>query len=302
MKDKIQKKDKYFPKVSSVKGWLGNIKTKFLVLLNLIKIRSPLRFIKIKLVDLLTFALLYPLIRLILGAERGYDICDNFVSLFCPSATLLISYLFKSKIIIPSSMSSYGPYFEILGEDKYCHRSITKGMNVIDIGANIGVYTVLVAEKVGNIGKVIAVEPEPENYKQLLENIKLNNLQNVTPINIALTDHEGSEKLYLSASGSGGHSLIIPENKNSYTSVQVETLDKLLKELDIRKIDIMKIDTEGAEIPILKGAEKTLRDNPDMKIIIAAEHYPSQIKEVTQFLNEKGFKTKVFHKDVVITI
>jgi len=296
------KKDKYFPKVSSIKGWLGNIKTKFLVLINLIKLHSPLRFIKIKFIDLLIFALFYPPTRLILGSKKGYDICNDFVGLFCPSAILPISSLFKSKIMIPSSMSNYGPYFEILGENKYHHQPITKRMKVVDIGANIGVYTVLAAEKVGERGRVIAIEPEPKNYKLLLENIKLNKFQNVTPVNTALSDHQGWEKLYLSSSDSGGHSLIFPEDRNSYTSVQVKTLDELLEELDIKKIDLIKIDTEGAEIPILKGAEKTLKINPNIKLMIAAEHYPSEIEEVRQFLNERGFKTKVFSKDVVMTI
>jgi len=294
----MEEKNK-LPTISGIKGWLEIIKTKFLVFLNLIRLQCPFKFIKIKIIDLSIFVLFYPLVRLLLGYKKGGDICDDFVSIFCPSAILPISRLFKSKIMLPQGMLNYGSYFEIVGQDPYNQESIIKGMNIIDIGANIGMYTVLAAEKVGKDGRVIAIEPEPENYKYLLKNIKLNDFQNVIPKNIALTNHEGFEKLYLYSSTA--HSLISHEEKSSYIEVPVKTIDKLLEELDIKKIDIIKIDTEGAEISILKGAEKTLRANPNMKLFIASYHYPSEIQEVCQFLNERGFKTKVSKENIVIT-
>jgi len=292
------KEKKKFPTISGIKGWLKIVKTKFLVLLKLIKFRCPFKFIKIKVIDLLTFALFYPLVRILLGYKKGSDICNNFVGIFCPSAILSISRFLKSKIILPQGILSYGSYFEIIGENPYCLKTITKGMNIIDIGANIGIYTVLAAEKVGKDGVVIAIEPGPENYKHLLQSIKLNNFQNVIPKNIALTDHEGFEKLYLYSSTA--HSLISHEDKNSYIKVPVKTIDKLFEELNIKKVDIIKIDAEGAEIPILKGAEKTLKANPNVKLFIASYHYPSESQEVCQFLNERGFKTKVSKENIVI--
>jgi FkbM family methyltransferase len=174
-------------------------------------------------------------------------------------------------------------------------------MNVVDIGAHIGMYTILAAEKVGKTGKVVAIEPELKNYKQLTENIDLNGLKNIIFENIALADYNGSGKLYL-GSFSESHSLIVPEDKNSYIEVPVKTLDNLLEELNIKKVDIIKIDTEGAEVPILKGAEKTLKANPGCRVILASYHYPSQIKEVSQFLNDRGFKTKVYKDSIVITV
>jgi len=295
----VKKEKTKFPTITGIKGWLGIIKTKFLVLLNLIKLQCPFKFIKIKIIDLSIFALFYPLIRLPLGYKKAGDICDDFLSIFCPSAILPISLLFKSKIMLPRGMSSYDSYFEIVGQNPYCQESIIKGMNIIDIGANIGMYTVLAAEKTGKDGRVIAIEPEPENYKHLLKNIKLNNFQNVISKNIALTNHEGFEKLYVS-SQPACHSLVFKEGKIYSIEVPVKTIDGLLEELNIKKIDIIKIDTEGAEMPILKGAEKTLRANPDMKLFIASYHYPSEIQEVCQFLNERGFKTKVSKEDIVI--
>ena len=91
-------------------------------------------------------------------------------------------------------------------------------------------------------------------------------------------------------------------DEGSSIEVPVKTLDKLVGELNLEKVDIIKIDTEGAEIPILKGAEKTLKANPNVKILVASYHYPLEKKEVCQFLNEKGLKTKVSKEGIVITI
>jgi FkbM family methyltransferase len=146
---------------------------------------------------------------------------------------------------------------------------------------------------------VISVEPEPRNYEQLKKNIELNKFKNVITKNIALSNHEGLEKLYLSPY-SYGHSLVLNKNGDEFINVFVKTLDNLIEELNLKKIDIIKIDAEGSEIPILKGAEKTLKNNPDMKIIVAAEHYPSQAEEVREFLNSVGLEARIYYKNFVI--
>jgi FkbM family methyltransferase len=117
----------------------------------------------------------------------------------------------------------------------------------------------------------------------------------------ALSDHNGLEKLYISPS-SVRHSLLSQEEKTTSIEVIVKTLDTLLEELNIKKVDIIKIDAEGAEMAILKGAEKTLKSNPNAKIIVASYHYPSEIKEVQNFLHKMGFKTKISLSNIVITI
>jgi len=306
MKDKIQKINRRFPrKVSSVVKYLKNMKISFYILLRLIKLRYPSRFIKYQLINLLNCYLIYPIIRLALGSEKALTIHNFFGTAFDLSSLLggqseNLPSPFRSKIILPKFIAYYMLYLDIYLADIYCMKTLEREMNVVDIGANIGVYTVLASEKVGGEGKVVAIEPEPKNYSQLLENIKLNNFHNVIPQNIALTDHEGFEKLYLHSFGDP--SLVFQGDKNSYIKVPVKTLDNLLEELDLKRIDIIKIDAEGSEVPILKGAEKTLKANPNIKIIVAAEHYPSEIEEVRQFLNDRGFKTKVSYGSTVMTI
>jgi FkbM family methyltransferase len=287
-----------FSKITSINGWLNNAKDSFLTLLRLIKFNSPRKLIKYQAIAFLSHTIVYPIVRVTQGKIKAANICSSFLN--APSSIIFpLPSPFKSKI----AMSRIDPvlYEEIYLKNIYFHELIKERMNVVDIGANIGAYTILAAEKVGKDGKVIAIEPEPKNYNQLLANIKLNNFKNVVPKNIALTDHEGFEKLSLSPYP-GKHTILFKEDKVGSIEVPVKTLDNLLEELNLKKIDIVKIDTEGAEIPILKGSEKTLKNNPNMKIIVAAEHYPSEVREVCQFLNIKGFKTKVFSKDTVITV
>ena len=279
--------------------WLKNINNKFLVLLHLIKFRCPLEVIKYQFMYLLTDIFIYPPVRIIFGKIKARRIGGSFLGFFC-SSIFSLPFPLKGKLIM-QYWTDHGPYEEIYIKDIYSQKILKGGMNVIDAGANVGVYTVLAAEKVGENGKVIAIEPEIENYKRLIENIQLNNFRNVIPQNIALTDHEGFEKLYLSSSFVG-HSLIFQEDKNSYIKIPVKTIDKLVEELNLKKIDVIKIDTEGAEMPILRGAEKTLKANPNIKIIVAVEHYPSEIEEVCQFLNDRGFETKISQNIIVTTI
>jgi len=278
--------------------WLKNINNKFLVLLHLIKFRCPLEVIKYQFMYLLTDIFIYPPVRIIFGKIKARRIGGSFLGFFC-SSIFSLPFPLKGKLIM-QYWTDHGPYEEIYIKDIYSQKILKGGMNVIDAGANVGVYTVLAAEKVGENGKVIAIEPEIENYKRLIENIQLNNFRNVIPQNIALTDHEGFEKLYLDSSPES-HSLISKENKISSIEVPVKTLDNLLEKLNLKKVDIIKIDAEGAEAPILKGAEKTLKINPNLKIIVASYHYPSEIKEVQNFLENKGYKTKVFSPGIVIT-
>jgi len=300
MENNSQKNTSFLLKVSKNRGWLANRFSEFLNLLKMIYFKYPFTPIKVQTLRLLVYGFIYPFPRIILGERKAYKICQSFLKVNFPTVILPLSPLLKSKVIV-DSLVGFGAYVEIYIYNIYFYETIKKGMNVVDVGSQMGMYTILAAEKVGESGRIITIEPEPENYKQLLKNIKLNDFRNVIPLNIALTDHEGFEKLYISSSP-GSHSLIFHEDKNSYISIPTTTIDKLIEELNIKKIDIIKIDAEGAEIPILKGAEKTLKANPNIKLIIAAEHYPLQAKEVCSFLNKKGFKTKIFKNDIVTNI
>lgn len=258
--------------------------------------------IRLRAAQLVVYMLVYPIVRVTLGRSNASRACDFLTKK--PSLKIFpFPYPLKSKLIVKDSQI-WSILIEMFINDVYPKDMIKKGMNIVDIGAHIGAHTIYFAEKVGSLGKVIAVEPEPKNCKELLENVELNGFKNVIIAQAALSDCDGPKKLYISP-WSTGHSLVAELTESngvpSSINVQVKTLDKLLEELNIKKIDMIKIDAEGTEMPILKGAQKTLKNNPEAKIIVASYHYPGELEEVQKFLNNMGFETEVSDLDIVTT-
>ena len=132
----------------------------------------------------------------------------------------------------------------------------------VDIGANVGRYTILQGRKLKK-GRVVAIEPAPIDFKILNKNIKLNHLKNVTSVKVACSDKKGKADFWLGAEGNGtAHSLTEIKDRSKKISVKTDTLDNVMEELNIEKVDLIKIDVEGAEPSIFRGASKTLENHP----------------------------------------
>ncbi len=143
------------------------------------------------------------------------------------------------------------------------------GVNVLDIGANIGYYTLLLSRLVGPSGEVLAVEPHPENFRLLCHNLWLNAVANVAVLQAAVADVPGKAQLAVSAA-SNWHTLASGSHQNGNTiPVSTVTVDQL-RELWGRKIGILRMDTEGCEAHILRGAKVTLHQ--DRPAIIVEVH------------------------------
>lgn len=142
---------------------------------------------------------------------------------------------------------------------------LKEGMNAIDVGANIGYFTLLASKLIGNKGKVWAIEPEPHNLQCLLDNVVLNNLTNVVAFEKAASDVNGKAIFYVSRRESGEHSLLTgrPSIKDT---IEVETM-KLDDLIDGQRIDFLKTDTEGNEMSVLMGAQSLLDNNKEIKVI-----------------------------------
>jgi len=181
-------------------------------------------------------------------------------------------------------------------------RVVEEGHTVVDIGANIGYFTLLAARLVGKKGKVYAFEPEPRNYSILLKNIALNGYENVAPMPKAVSNTAGIVRLYLSSKDIGAHTIRQYHDKKQFDEkesgefVEVEsvTLDEFFDDKK-RPIDVIKMDIEGAEMAALLGMDRVIRENKNLKMFI--EFYPSAIKEmgyppeelVDKLLNGYGF-------------
>jgi len=147
--------------------------------------------------------------------------------------------------------------------------TVTPGMVMVDIGAHVGYYTLLAAQLTGPTGQIYAFEPEPGNHDTLLKNIELNGHDNITATRSAVSDRQGSATMYLTSLDSGRHSLFLhdlPQRGNA--AVETTTLDLFLEARDWPKIDLIKIDVEGAEVAVLDGMSQSLERFPGLKIII----------------------------------
>jgi FkbM family methyltransferase len=154
-----------------------------------------------------------------------------------------------------------------------------EGDTVVDIGAHMGRYTITSSKSVGTSGKVIAVEAHPYNFRILQHNLRLNKLTNVSPLNWAVYSKKERLKLYLPDEDLGytmHHSLMTnylatkysKEIERRYLEVEADTLDNLLKSRGINRVDWIKIDVEGAEYEVLKGAKEILSANNHISILV----------------------------------
>jgi FkbM family methyltransferase len=173
-----------------------------------------------------------------------------------------------------------------------------EGDIVIDIGAHIGLYTIISSKRVGAQGKVVAIEADPENFEMLNSNIKLNQLTNVIPLNYAVYSKETKIKLYLPSGESGftKYNTIMPNwinTQEKFVEVNANTLDYLLQLNKIRQEEVnwIKIDVEGAEFEVLKGATDVLSKSKDVAILMEL-HGPPHIyrPKVEELVNLYNFK------------
>ena len=236
-----------------------------------------------------------------LKKRRPIVICDYLYRMLKPKGYFLIEcqdsrmYIDSSDEVIGATLLTQGIWEEYQSE--LFKDLIKPGMVVIDIGANIGYYTLIAAKLVGDSGRVYAFEPEPNSYRILVKNIAINGYSNVVAIRKALSNQHGRVKLFLDKYTFGTPSFAehnVP-HKAGFVEVETETLDNFLPD---GKVDLIKIDAQGAEGLILDGARKILRTNESLKIIM--EFWPyglSNLKsDSLNLLNELercGFRIKL---------
>lgn len=171
-------------------------------------------------------------------------------------------------------------------------RLVKPGMTVVDVGAHIGFYSLLAARHVGPNGRVYAFEPNPEVYEIFIRNIEANEYQSiVSAIPKAVSNREGKVRLYIPAEESAQSSLYAHET-GVQSSIEVETLtlDKFFAGEGWPKVDLVKIDVEGAEVEVLEGMKEVVSRNAELKLIV--EFNPGcQLKSVGNV--EKIFETLI---------
>ena len=142
------------------------------------------------------------------------------------------------------------------------------GMCVLDLGANIGLYSMVAAKAVGPEGRVVAVEPDERNCRFVEKTAKYNGFQNLTLVCKAVSDKTGGGKLYLCGDNKADHRIYDNNNLREAVEIELTSVDDLRKEKGIVKVDVMKMDIQGAEAMALRGMKTVLKANHDIRIIM----------------------------------
>lgn len=175
----------------------------------------------------------------------------------------------------------------------------TKTPIIIDVGAHIGTFSLLTAIKYPN-AKIYAIEASKETFDILKKNVEDNKLHNIVPIHAAMSDSEGIIKLFHSLEdGNWGHS-ITKELSNSFEEVKAIMLEKLIYKENIKQIDLIKFNCEGAELNILMNCSQSTLQKISCAIILYHEDLNDNkfiVSDLIQYFKKSKFLTKEIFKN-----
>jgi FkbM family methyltransferase len=154
---------------------------------------------------------------------------------------------------------------------------LKSGMKVVDVGANVGLYSIVAQQRVGAAGQIWAFEPSHESFARLKRNLQLNRCISVHPFQLALGDQKDGTLKLRSAKGFGDAYRYLEAASNAIQDggyeepVRVTTLDKWARDAGVETIDFLKVDVEGGEFRMLTGAREVLGSNPNAVVFFENE-------------------------------
>lgn len=181
--------------------------------------------------------------------------------------------------------------------EKILVRIVSGDMVVVDAGAQIGLISILCSKLLGSGGRVYAFEPHPENYSMLSAAIKANDATTVESVNMALGSREG--RLFFWEALASGFTML-PDDRDSWPAevsgvheIECITLDHYLMANKIERVDILKIDVDGADFDVLMGAEGLLKSGQLSLVVFECSCYWSALGHECQtaltYLQEMGY-------------
>lgn len=190
---------------------------------------------------------------------------------------LNLRFKVKTEDVVGRHIYKYQVHEPVMSQFLVEHLKIEPGDVVIDIGANVGWYSLLLARLAPDDAKIFAFEPDPLNFELLEHNIRLNKTTKITAIQKALAAEDGIQTLYQHDSNNlGRHSLLHLQDGNA-VDVKATSLDKFWNENDLgsRVPRFIKIDIEGYELVALRGGGEVLRRCP----ALLCEYSPDYMRQ-----------------------
>ena len=168
----------------------------------------------------------------------------------------------------------------------FLQRRLMPGDSFVDVGANIGYFSLLAAKSIGPTGRVIAIEASPSVYEHLVGNVHRNAARQVTTLNVAAASEAGRVKLYCGQDCNCGATSIVPEgNETAVAEVEAAALSTLIDERTWNKTRLVKIDIEGAEAGVVRGFNGLIeKGRTDLEFLI--EVHPIQLQQLGNSVDE----------------
>ena len=252
----------------------------------------------IKVLKKLNTRLRHPALRAMPWARTLYNLAYD---LFRPRKGIVLQDVLGHQMYVNCEDQWIGPHLLRYGVwepfgTRVVQSLVKPGMTVVDVGANIGYYTLLCASLVGKRGRVVAFEPDPDNFRLLERNVRLNGCDQVVTVPKAVSSERGTTRLYLDAANRGAPSLRQSNVPVLRGSVEVETVrldDCLNDSMGTQSVDVLRIDAQGAEWQILTGATKVL-DNASLDIVmefwpVGLQNFGADPQQCLAWLERRGF-------------
>ena len=238
--------------------------------------------------------------------DTGRYSVERLVPVLCKAGVLApvrlevephLSFLLNPLDVVPATILRAGEWQPEVWRS--IEPSLPEGSVFLDVGAHIGYFSMKAAAKVGNAGRVLAFEPNPDTLKLLYDNVAANDARNVTVEPIACTDKAQTLTFYAAAIENTGMSSLARKNAQvdgaapKAFTVQGRPIDDVVRELNLTRVDAIKVDVEGAEVLVLRGSVETLkRFHPKLVIEEIPDElasFQTSMSDLATLLQEAGY-------------
>lgn len=166
-------------------------------------------------------------------------------------------------------------------ETRFFLKMCKPGMTFLDVGANIGYYTALAMSRMGSTGRIVALEPDPENFSFLERTVAANKRAEngiaIDCVRKAASDHEGVMTLFTSSQNRGDNRLYGNELADATCEVAVTTVDAILDDLRVPQVDFIKMDVQGYEGHVVEGMRRCLQQTCPLTVL--SEFWPEGLRK-----------------------
>ncbi len=195
------------------------------------------------------------------------------------------------------------PQMKDRDEVAYMEDNLTEGCCFVDVGANIGFYSLVASRLVGDEGRVIAIEADPYSHGKLRSNLELNAATNVRALNVGVSDRRGTQRLGINVTGNRGNSGFYSDSAHG-ADVPCLPLQEVLTRQGVHRVDGAKLDIEGHEFRVLSRFFAESSDTLFPKFIVIEHNASIPRKARTRIggdavglLKSKGYRVHSSNKD-----